>query len=453
MNFKKRISSIASGILTVALIASMFASSALAATMQCAAVGDTVINSYTVNGVQEIIRTRNGYSAQATRNTKKLVFNVPGDTTSFSIGVDGMSLNITTFTNVTSSSKQVVIDASTVNSAFVSSNGCFKKGYYEYGASNATSTQPNTLYFNGVLYVDNTADSNKTAGMEYHISAEPGRMYFPYKSRPAGTDNVSSLKLNLTNYTGEYYYVVYWQPDTIPYRFIAAGPTEPPVKEPETAYPIYVSPMKYADEYTPCSCEFGAAQGATTFGGYLPKGAYIFKIYNAVGDRVVANAAYTDENMVNIGNANQTVDFSFNPIKPAAPVKPIIVCPDDPNYPNGPIAPVYTGNPVAATLDGNKIPVTDVVKTPDGSFDLTDDAKKDLSPAAHKLVVTLDDGTKKEVTVWGTNTANDPYSGKGLDGFVARLYRVVLEREPEAAGHKAWVDALKNRVQLADGSG
>ena len=141
--------------------------------------------------------------------------------------------------------------------------------------------------------------------------------------------------------------------------------------------------------------------------------------------------------MAVLGNSNQTSDFNIPAVKPAKPVNPIIVVPGE--DPNGPVAPVYTGAPIDATLDGNKIPVTDVVKTPDGSFDLTDDAKKDLSPAAHKLVVTLDDGTKKEVTVWGTNTANDPYSGKGLDGFVARLYKVCFNRLPDMDGQGGWV--------------
>ena len=458
MNFKKRISSIASGVLSVALITSMFASSALAATKVQAAMGDNVISSYTVNGEEFHVKNPAGYPAQATRNTKQLVFSVPDEATSFGISVDGQSMYSTKDFKYSGNAKIVIINTSDVSSSFISSNGCFKKGTYDYSASNATATSPNTIFFDGTLYVDNTADSNKTANMEYHMKCTPVEginNYFPYKQRPDYARDVASLTLKLTNYVGEYYYVVYWQPDYVTPRNIYTGGSKlpDPVAEPTTSYPVYVSPMKYANEFNPLFCEYGKPQGVATFGGYMPKGTYTFKIYNAVGDRIYANAGYTDENIGMVTNQFQTTDYMIPAVKPAAPVKPIIVCPDDPNYPNGPIAPVYTGDPVAATLDGNKIPVTDVVKTPDGSFDLTDDAKKDLSPAAHKLVVTLDDGTKKEVTVWGTNTANDPYSGKGLDGFVARLYRVVLEREPEAAGHKAWVDALKNRVQLADGSG
>lgn len=496
MKFKKSISSIVSGILSVAIISSLFASSAFAASYVRAAKGNDVINEYTVNGVKNYIKTGSGYDAQATRDSKKLTFSVPKDTTKFYLSVDGMSLPaITKFTD-TKTERLAIIDASKVDGAFVSSNGCFKKGKYEYSASNETASSPDTLMFRGMLYVDNTADSNKTPKMAYDIDCIPWsseNYYFPYKTRPDTAKNTQGLKLSLSNYVGEYYYVVCWQPDAVESRSIFGQSVLPPaIEEPSAAYPIYVSPMLFADEINPVNCVISAEQGITTFGGNLPKGAYIFKIYNAAGERVYANDGYTDENMANITNDSQTVDYKIPSVEPVKTPKPIItpvkgepvsatvdgdkipvsdvvVKPDGTvdltdkaknKLPKGPHKLVVTFDdgtkkeatvngkkepaPASATLDGNKIPVSNVIKNPDGTYDLTDDAKKNISNGPHKLVVTLDNGTKKEVTVYGAG---------GVEGFVARLYRVVLERQPDPVGHKAWVDALKNRVELADGSG
>lgn len=48
------------------------------------------------------------------------------------------------------------------------------------------------------------------------------------------------------------------------------------------------------------------------------------------------------------------------------------------------------------------------------------------------------------ININGLSANAAPSSGQDIEGFVTRLYNICLDRAPDEAGFKAWVNVLKN---------